>query len=163
MQYALSWTRVDDDILIRDRRIGFPRRDYRLRNGAVRVFHELDSPAALKSVIRRLGNGTPSGKEGPNGPGALDTPQPGSSGNGVNHSRSGFWSRKSRTLAALWNSRPAKVEIISFEVEAFTRDPEACLAPMVDAGLVWVEDGRYLALPVREDPNRRRLSVEDFI
>jgi ribosomal peptide maturation radical SAM protein 1 len=163
MEYALSWTDVDHDILIRDRRIGFPRRDYRLRNGAVRVFHELDSPTALKTVIRRLANGRESGPDGANGSGALGAGVPGSAGNGVNHSPSGFWHRKSRPLTALWNSRPAKVKIISFEEEAFTREPEACLAPMVDAGLLWVEDGRYLALPVRDDPNRRRLSVDDFI
>lgn len=163
MQYALSWTDVENGILIRDRRIGFPRRDYRLEHGAERVFRKLDSPTALKTVIRRLGNGDESDPREPPGGRLLDSEGPGSAGNGANRSTAGFWPKTARALTALWSSRPAKVETISFDEQAFLREPEACLAPMVEAGLLWVEGGRYLALPVREDPHRRMLRVDDFV
>jgi ribosomal peptide maturation radical SAM protein 1 len=164
VEYALSWASVEKDILIRDRRIGFPRRDYRLSRYAVPVFYELDSPTKLKTVIRRLGNGSASRAEG-------QAPKPSSSsdvvasgGNGAGRaSFSSSWKEPLRALRALWSSRPAKVETISFDEEDFQREPEVCLAPMVEAGLLWVEDGRYLALPVQDDPNRRRLRIEDLV
>jgi hypothetical protein len=163
MQYALSWIDRGREIRIRDRRIGFPRRDYRLKNCAARVFHELDGPTSLKSVVRRLQNGG-SGAE-PQAEDRTSPPKangPGAYGRG-DHSLPGLWAKSSRALSALWNSRPARVETISFDEEEFLRDPETCLAPMVQGGLLWVEDGRYLALPVRHEPNRRMLRAEDFI
>jgi hypothetical protein len=39
---------------------------------------------------------------------------------------------------------------IAFSKEEFLHDPLECLAPLVGAGLLYVEGDRYLALPARE-------------
>ena len=51
---TLTWESVGDAILIRDRRPGFVRRNYRLTDHAVKVFHALDRPRKLAAVAEEL-------------------------------------------------------------------------------------------------------------
>lgn len=148
---TLCWQADGEDVVVDDSRPGFPGRRYRLRGHAARVFHELDGPRSLAN-LRKHAQG---------------------------------W-REQDAIALLGflfgNPTPplppvAEDEVVlEFSAEQLIDDPEACLRPMVDAGLLYVDVGsrragdgrhrlgvaaqaaapgadpvRYVALPLRAD------------
>jgi ribosomal peptide maturation radical SAM protein 1 len=118
---TLSWTWSGADITIDDRRPQLPARRYRLQDFAVTVMRSTDDPLSLQGLIE-VARGTSC---------SLDTAEIVS---------------MLMTLAA-----PAAdtEQIISFTKADFVENPLECLAPLVQAGLLFVEGDRYLALPVR--------------
>jgi hypothetical protein len=131
---TLTWERADDGaILVRDRRRDLPKADYLLSGFAAHVFLALDAPVTLTALAQdpdRFGARAALAAEGPGvtqrHPAAPDT---------------GF-----RIVPA-----PAPQTEIGFTREAFQADPEACLAPMIEAGIVYREDGLLVSLPLAED------------
>jgi hypothetical protein len=49
---SLSWTEEGGEIVIDDRRAGFPRRRYRLADHAAAVFHAMDRPTTLEAAAK---------------------------------------------------------------------------------------------------------------
>lgn len=119
----LTWRWSGADIVVDDRRPRWPARRYRLQDAAVAVFRSTDDPLALRGLLDLAGGAAWS-------PDAADV----------------------LSMAFTFEAAaPAEDERrIVFTREAFLLDPVACLAPLVDAGLLYVEGDRYLALPVRE-------------
>lgn len=156
---TLTWESVDAGILIRDRRPGFVRRNFRLTDHAVAVFHALDRPRKLEAVAREL---SPKPKLAltviqPDAPGQEnDGPAGGSARDVV--PRGGLHSAWQRV-----SDRRVPEEAVSFSREAFDRDPEACVRVLVDAGVIYVEDDLYLTLPVAEHRRPRQVDwIGDF-
>jgi ribosomal peptide maturation radical SAM protein 1 len=139
---TLTWENGVGDILIRDRRPGFAARDFRLVDHAVAVFHALDRPRQLKGVVRDLHSEEP---EPIGNPAAARSDR--NNGSSTRIERSGFLRRRRR-----WNRQqrrdPDNEELVSFTREEFAERPEACLRPLVEAGLLYVEEHYYVTLPV---------------
>jgi ribosomal peptide maturation radical SAM protein 1 len=128
---SLSWKRDGDDVLIRDRRAGFPRRNYRLSRFAPQALLALDQPTTLRAVLRVL-------------QGDRDVPDPLPTGT-MPHQAPPEETAGGRLRGPLLS----RMEVtVSFSREEFFADPEGCLAPLVKAGLIYVEDTWYLSLPV---------------
>jgi hypothetical protein len=53
-------------------------------------------------------------------------------------------------------------ESVSFTREEFQRSPEACLRLLIEAGVIYVEDGLYLTLPVSELRRPRQADWVNF-
>lgn len=132
---ALSWCKAGNEILIEDRRPGFRRQCYRLANHAVEVFHALDSPTTLDAVVRSFE--------------PRETALAGEDAGSLETRRS---ERRDGTglgsLASALASLGRKEEVISFTREEFSRRPAECLEPLVENGIIYVEQPWYLALPV---------------
>ena len=118
---TLTWRADGGDVVVHDRRDETSPCVYRLRGFAERLFHLTDSPAALAGLIREAADGDRT----------EDSHQ---------------------FLATLfeWDEPSPGETIIQFTRDEFLIGPDACLKPLVDAGLFYSEDGRYLALPVAE-------------
>ena len=50
--------------------------------------------------------------------------------------------------------------LVTFTADEYVRHPEACVRELVEAGVIYVEDGSYLTLPVSE---HRRPQQADWI
>jgi len=118
---TLTWRWSGADIVVDDRRPQLPSRRYRLQDFAVAVLRSTDDPLSLPGLIE-LAGGT-----GWN----LDTAE---------------------VLSMLMTfAAPAACvdeQTIAFTKAEFLQDPSECLAPLVDAGLLYVEGNQYLALPL---------------
>ncbi len=125
---SLTWTYAADGVVVHDRRPGFPRTRYRLRDHAARVFLDLDGPARLDALVERARSGA----------GRANRP----------------WAESQAThvRGAGWRPWAGRERSIAFTRDDFVRDSAACLRPLVDAGLVYVEDETCLALPVARVP-----------
>ena len=138
---TLTWAAEGDAIAIRDRRAGFPRRNYLLTDHAVSVFYALDRPRKLPAVA---------GEQPANRKLALTVIQPGADSDATDAIRSGpartIWRRMRLRIA----DRGIPTESISFTRDEFGRDAEACVQPLVDAGIIYVDADLYLTLPVSE-------------
>jgi ribosomal peptide maturation radical SAM protein 1 len=122
---TLTWSRVDGQMTVRDRRPGFGPRDYRLEGLAGEMIELLDEPRGLRA-LRAAVAGREAGAEG-------SPPEP-------------------VVIEADGVSR------IGFGLEAFLRDPEACLRPLVEAALV-LEEGPLLAGQARSIEGRTYLAL----
>jgi ribosomal peptide maturation radical SAM protein 1 len=111
---TLSWWREGSDILVSDCRPGFPKMRYRLRDFAPTVFQILDSPGTLRSLVRE----------------AEDRLCPDNCGDFL-----------SLVLHLSPIKRRSKDEMtISFSAQEFAMAPAECLEPLVEAGLLYVEE-----------------------
>ena len=120
---TLRWRWSGGDIVVNDRRPRWPSRSYRLQDFAVAVFRSTDDPVSLRGLVDLA------------------------CGAGWNPDAAEVLSMV-LTFAA---SSPSREEqAIAFTKEEFLQDPVQCLAPLVDASLLYVEGDRYLSLPVRE-------------
>ncbi|MCC7416292.1 MAG: RiPP maturation radical SAM C-methyltransferase [Acidobacteria bacterium] len=141
---TLTWESDGGAILIRDRRPGFERRNYRLTGYAVKVFHALDRPRKLQGIGRELTVEQPSELVQ-----ARKTAQTGSAR--ADGTPAGAASR--RRLRALGNAVSdwlTSEQSVSFSREEFERSPEACVQALIDAGVIYAADEQYLMLPVSE-------------
>jgi hypothetical protein len=114
------------DILISDARAAFVPREFRLTRFAADVFRLLDSPKSLRVLLREAAT-----------------------------AREDVAANLLATLFALDQPERPGEERVDFSADDFTTDPDGCLRPLVESGLLYVEsaphpDQRYLALPVRE-------------
>lgn len=156
---TLTWESVDESIVIRDRRPGFIRRNFRLTDHAVAVFHALDRPGKLQAVAREL---SPTRKL------ELTVIQADASSHEENGSAGGIVRSaaprgRMGTVRQRLADRRTPVESVSFSRDAFDRDPEACVQVLVDAGVIYVEDDLYLTLPVSELRRPRQVDwIGDF-
>jgi ribosomal peptide maturation radical SAM protein 1 len=139
---TLTWEAEGDDIVIEDRRRDFPRRSYRLTGAARSLFFALDSPTTVDSAIHRVQG--------------MDHPAPWAqfirefeesvpAGGKADSVMAEFFSDLGRSGDA---DAGADAVTISFAEEDLFQDPGARIQSLVDYGLVYEEDGRYLALPV---------------
>jgi ribosomal peptide maturation radical SAM protein 1 len=123
----LTWQRAGKDILVHDRRPGFAQRVYRLRDYAAFVFESLDSPKAQKHLLSEASKAP----EADPGDTLLDI------------------------LFGLTSPAPDDIggdeQLISFSRDTFASDPKRALELLVEPGLVYAEDGRYLSLPVSRE------------
>jgi ribosomal peptide maturation radical SAM protein 1 len=148
---TLTWEVNGEDIVIKDHRPGFSRRMYRLVDGARSAFFALDSPATLNSAIRRMQQ--------------FDQSSPwlrfqqefdeGVPGKESGDSETAEFLLELRYSGGLGDSEDEV--IISFSEEDFFQDPLLSVKPLVDSGLVYEEEGRFLALPVY----KRRLKTDE--
>jgi ribosomal peptide maturation radical SAM protein 1 len=154
---GLTWTLQDGEILIDDRRPGFPKRRYHLRNHAVEVFHALDRPTTMQAVASaarelplRSSDRAPTEArdESPSTPRQPPARDPSTGGRQP-------WRALMRGLE---RSLPKTERVISFTREEFATRPALSLEPLVRTGIVYVEDDWCLALPVAAraagDPER---------
>jgi ribosomal peptide maturation radical SAM protein 1 len=153
---TLTWESVGDGILIRDRRPGFQPRNYRLTDHAVSVFHSLDRPrklgaiAADRAPVRKLElKVIQSEASGPDTKAVADDETPAVA-------QRGLW----RGLVQRVADRGTIEVPVSFTRAAFEQDPDASLKVLIDAGVIYVDDGSYLALPVSA---RRRPRQADWV
>lgn len=118
---TLTWRQDGNDIVVSDRRGEASPRIYRLKEFAGRLFRLVDAPRALASLVTE----------------AVDGENP---------------DEAHRFLATLFGLDAASPDeiVIRFSHQEFAADPEGCVRPLVDAGLFYAEDGRYLALPVAD-------------
>ena len=149
---TLTWTTVDNAVLIRDRRPGFTRQNLRLTGHAVAVFHALDKPRKLQAVAREL---SPQRKV------ELTVIQPGAGQDGGTDSSAVTTHTASlrgwRRLRQRIVDRLTHEESVSFTADEFERHPEGCLKGLVDAGVIYVDDDSYLTLPVLEVRRPRQI------
>jgi ribosomal peptide maturation radical SAM protein 1 len=122
---TLSWAWSGMDIVIEDRRPRLPARRYVLQGFAVAVFRSTDDPISIRSLTE-LANGTD-----------------------CNLDASEVLSMM-MTFTVPANSMEERT--IAFTKSEFLQDPSGCLRQFVDVGLLYVEDDKYLALPVRDAP-----------
>jgi ribosomal peptide maturation radical SAM protein 1 len=154
----LTWRRDGEDIIVRDRRPGLGPRIYRLRNCAVDVFEAFDAPTSVETAARLISRASVEGLEQGFNPSSRSrwssveelSPQPMP---GVPYyarwpsSDNWFWTDPRVTGIAT-------EKIISFSSNQFLANPAACLAELVSAGLIYNDEGLFLALPVSEQHRR---------
>jgi ribosomal peptide maturation radical SAM protein 1 len=151
---TLTWAMDGPEILVKDRRPGFERRDYRLQDHAVAVFRVLDQPRTTAGALRVLSGDVDSAAATPPGSAGAGGSTDGRSHGGADPRRPAF------DASAVWAAWPwpapwepsdvAPEQAIAFTEGDFATDPAACLRPLVAAGIVFEDDGWYLALPVHE-------------
>lgn len=124
---VLSWERQGDGILVRDRRD--PRRgaDYRLSGFAAQVLRACDGPTRIDTLLDAGGDAEEDEA----------SPYPIAPGR--------RWAGSGDTFRIVPASAPETP--IAFTREDFAQDPRGTLAPLLDAGLLYEEDGLLLALP----------------
>jgi hypothetical protein len=127
--------------VIHDHRPGFPACRYRLKNHAVRVFHALDHPVAISAMSRKRETRLKTGA-------AAREERIGESSDSATRWWLRLVHRLNRACLRGWYSIRTPERVIDFDEEEFARDPGACLERFDAAGLVYVEDDTYLALPV---------------
>jgi hypothetical protein len=149
----LTWETEGPDIVIRDRRRGLAPCDYRLQDYAVVAFHALDQPRAAPALMRA--NVEP--LLGPKGTlRMLSNVEELHDENGERHDSYPSGGRASRSpwRMAGWAVPHVPERTIAFGEEEFSIKPHECLKPLLDAGLVFEEEGWYLALPVCQSWSR---------
>jgi ribosomal peptide maturation radical SAM protein 1 len=153
---SLSWVRSRDAIVIDDHRPGFPRCRYRLQDHAIPVFHALDRPTTLKAVVKETKEVTSPDHRAADHDTDSDARPSRFSGNGTNGSETeSFGSRVKRSLMG-------RERVVSFSREEFERNPAECLEPLVTAGILYVENDWYIALPVVAGPNPTRSTLRQW-
>jgi len=139
---TLTWDTDGDDVVIEDRRREFPRRSYRLTGGARSVFFVLDSPTTLQSAVHRMQRIDHA---------ALSVRFKQEFAESVPNSGEGeslmaeFFFELKHNMA---NAATEDEVTISFSEDDFFQDPASSIRSLVEFGLVYEEDGSYLALPV---------------
>jgi ribosomal peptide maturation radical SAM protein 1 len=153
---TLTWENVGDTILIRDRRPGYLPRNYRLSDRAVSVFHSLDKPRKLAALAAE---GAPIRKLELK---VIQPDAPAQSGNDSAEAATpavaprGLWRGLIQRVADY-----GTVEVpVSFTRAEFEQNPDASLKVLIDAGIIYVDDGSCLALPVSA---RRRPRQADWV
>ncbi|AKT40988.1 RiPP maturation radical SAM C-methyltransferase [Chondromyces crocatus] len=149
----LTWRRSGQDIVIDDRRPGFPRRLYRLKDHAASLIELLDAPKALKHLLveaPEASKKTPLDGDGDDASAAQET--------GPSLDAENDRDASDALLDLLFGLAPAlptapdvEEEIIAWSRAEFSSDPDGALRQLVGRGLVYAEDGRYLSLSVAED------------
>ncbi len=152
---TLTWSSTEDAIHIKDRRQDFPPTDYRLTGFARVIYGVLDEPHTLKGVVRQLSRGPATVPGVPIA--AVSARRGGRAGFGeaVSHPGLAAESVAVSTDAAIATDTEPAAEIahhhFHFSEEDYNRDPDATLAPLVEAGLIYEDDGYYVTLPVHEE------------
>jgi ribosomal peptide maturation radical SAM protein 1 len=146
---SLSWTEEGGEIVIDDRRAGFPRRRYRLADHAAAVFHALDRPTTLEAAAKSAEAASSEGPRESPRPERRASPEARAPGVGPRRT-----DRKTGTRSKPWWTGHGSEEVISFTPEEFGREPARCLEPLVLGGILYVEDDWYLALPVARASHR---------
>jgi ribosomal peptide maturation radical SAM protein 1 len=153
---TLTWDIDGDDIVIEDRRPDFPRRSYRLMGGARRVFIEFDGPATLPFVAHRMqqtDDAAPWIQSEPDFMEKIENAQ------GDSAMAEFLFELNSGGAAA-----PGDVDeiAISFTEDEFLKDPASTVRSLVESGLVYEENGSYLALPVFRGRRRTDATWRQF-
>jgi ribosomal peptide maturation radical SAM protein 1 len=125
---VLIWKETDGDIVITDRRPGFPWRDYRLQGALARYFLEFESPSAPACAAQRLKDG--SAKSGWQLPTLRNQMDP------------------DAHVPPPLPPATQPEQALGCSLSDIERDPEGALAPLMEAGMLWKENGIYLNLPV---------------
>lgn len=165
---TLTWSSTKEAIHVKDRRKGFPPTDYRITGHARLIYEILDEPQGLKSVARRLSSGSTTAPVAPIA--TVSARRGGRAGLGEAVSPSGSSaepvavSTDSATATAPEPAAEIAHRHVHFSEEDYNRDPAATLAPLVEAGLIYEEDGYYVTLPVHEErvPKRGEWSRQVF-
>jgi len=154
---TLTWRRDHGGIIIKDRRHGFAACDYHLRDHAIAVFEALDAPITLEAAARKAGvsvEAQASDDEVLPAP-----PRPASrSASGPSWHRQPSVTHWPLMPELLWAVQPGAQpftadpdRIITFTAKEFSDEPAACLEPLVGSGIIYVDDGLYVTLPVNEE------------
>ncbi len=158
---TLTWSSTKDAIHVRDRRKGFSPAAYRITGHARMIYEILDEPRTLKGVAsqlsRRSTSRLPLASTAPIA--TVSARRGGRAGFGEAVSHPGSAAEPVATTAA--DTEPAaEMEIahrhLHFSEEDYNSDPAAALAPLVEAGLIYEEDGYYVTLPVHEERVSKR-------
>jgi ribosomal peptide maturation radical SAM protein 1 len=140
---TLTWGEREDGILVQDRRPGFTPCDYMIRGHAVKVYQLLDEPRPLRAAMRDLVHL------------ATKTPEPSPVATSSRSTRVAASFRSAyaypHALAVTVFAPDIASRTISFTEAQFAAEPEACIRPLVDAGILYEEDGCYLTLAVNEN------------
>jgi hypothetical protein len=145
---SLSWTEEGGEIVIDDRRAGFPRRRFRLVDHAADVFHAMDRPTTLEAAAKSAEAASSEGPRESPRPERRASPEARAPGTGPRRTeKPGSRSKPGWT----WHGSE---EVISFTPQEFGREPARCLEPLVRGGVLYVEDDWYLALPVARASHR---------
>jgi hypothetical protein len=159
---TLTWQADGDEILIDDRRPGFVQRRYRLRDHAAKVFQQLDQPAKLKRLVQRETTALAGVAQGAEEM-AFELPVVHTGAGGYNQTFPTASSPSIRVAEARLpvsfgdpigraNVSGDRREVhVAFDAEAFNSNPAGCLKPILEAGIIFEEDGYYLSLPVKHD------------
>ena len=153
---TLTWTRGSRGTIIKDRRHGFAACDYHLRDHAVAAFEALDAPITLEAAVRKTG--VTMEAESRDDEARLVPLRPASrSATGPSRHRQPPVARWAVTPESPWAVQPVgqlftagRDRIITFTAKEFADDPVACLEPLVASGIIYVDDGLYVSLPVNE-------------
>jgi ribosomal peptide maturation radical SAM protein 1 len=149
---TLTWRRESDDVVIADRRPDFPAADYRLEDYAVWAFAALDQPTRLQFAVEEAARLKAQS--------LTDSPPPEPRGRRRQRSvaeplAAGGGAATALAEPARSRRRPTSAgipeHVVSFTSEEFADLTLGCLKPLLKAGLVYEEDGWFLALPVHED------------
>lgn len=166
---TLTWQAEGEDIVVHDRRPGFPRCDYRLQDHAVAAFRALDDPRPLNAAVRESQAFATTRDDGGKGSGlpAAGPALPRESAMLVGVSRMG--ASPAQPYFQPW---PAPIvplastgeQTISFSRKEFAEAPHRCVGPLVESGLLLEEDGWFVTLPVQQehrssDPGWGRLGI----
>lgn len=157
---TLTWEKAGADILIRDRRQDFEHRDYRLKGDAVLVFLVMDEPITSENAINEtndlvalLDKGAPVESRLA---GILPAGIKSITEESIRSNAREFISEV-LTKAITENTNSGEVTI-AFSLDDFTENPERCLKPLIDAGLIYKEEDEYVTLPVAK--NRQKSVAE---
>ncbi|MEP5762594.1 MAG: RiPP maturation radical SAM C-methyltransferase [Litoreibacter sp.] len=130
---TLTWARDDAGaILVQDRRADMTKLDYRLTGFASEVYLALDAPVTLSAVARDPDRFSERA--------ALATKGPGASKRVTEAADNSF------PIVAV----PAPVIELSFTRAEFEADPEAAIAPLIEAGIIYKEDELFVTLPLAD-------------
>ncbi len=152
---TLTWSSTEDAIHVKDRRQGFPPTDYRITGFSRVIYGILDEPHTLKGMARQLSRGPATVSGVPIAP--VSARRGGRAGLGEAVSPPGLAAESVEdcTDAAIATDTEPAAEIahrhFHFSQEDYDRDPAATLAPLVEAGLIYEDDGCYVTLPVHEE------------
>jgi ribosomal peptide maturation radical SAM protein 1 len=155
---TLTWERDKHGLIVKDRRPGFPACNYLFQNHAITVFETLDSPitlGAVRDTVRTASGGSylpdPAPAASPDPPLYMArTWRTTSSAAHFPPARSSQTERPAGPGAS-WFSGGAIAtgsRVIAFTAQEFEDDPAACIAPLLAAGIIYSDEGLYLALPV---------------
>ncbi len=144
----LDWKAEGDSLLVRDRRPGLPRADYRLEGYAADVFLALDAPIKVEALATGMEHRREAMAASAIGPGpAARAPR-----------------RPPGEFAIVPPPAPAPETVIRFDRPDFEAAPDACLRPLVEAGIVYRDEDLFIALPTaargrRIDDGWRRIGI----
>jgi ribosomal peptide maturation radical SAM protein 1 len=139
---ALTWSEREGGILVKDRRPGFAACNYLISGHAAYVYRLLDEPRPLRAAVRDTVRISATKSQ--------PTPRPQAKASPEALYRTPFSPYGFPAVATLYATRVAE-RTISFTGAEFADNPEACVQPLVDAGILYEDNGWYVTLPVMEN------------
>lgn len=124
---TLVWELDGSDVVVFDRRPGYPSADYRLTNGAAAVFLELNAPRSLRLVQKSLK------KQTAEKPFEFEEDKK---------------TRGRSYITQIQKNESNEVVVIDFSKESFYDYPESCIEPLIEADILLREGDLYMFLPI---------------